>query len=423
MTFGFASATVPRESTTPLERRLSRAVAVALLVLLGSTVLQSTVFLGVNRTILGSLGYDRVHLVAHAAIILIAVACGPSRRRLVAFEVVFYWLAAYGAAVFASTVINVEPLTETRVLQALLIPITVLSLGVALPAILTIDDYDLLFRGVIAIFIFSAVVSLGLVITHRSSLLGHPLVVQPDHRGGSLGAAGLFTHRNTIGSFLQFVPVLILAVAARSGSGIEPGRHGVMWWIWMAALALVLVHLVLTFSRSSQIVVVLSLLPLLVRIGRARSTVAYAGAAVLILVLIVGVVRIPEFAGYVSLGLSLRGREFVWKDVLVRTAERPILGFGLLNAKFREHTPHNAFLAQLAYFGGVGLTLFVGLLVTFGVVVWRRQRARRDLSSWMLFAVVVAALLQGFVEYVLTFPVFFANSMFWILAGLLARSR
>lgn len=424
MTSGFGSATLSRESATPLERRISRAVAVALLILLASTVLHSTVFLGVNLALVGGpVGYDRLHLAVHATVVLIALGYAPFRRRLADYEAVSYWLLAYGAVVVASTLINVEPLTESRMIEALLVPTTILSLAVALPAILALDDYDLLFGGVIAIFVVSAIVSLGLVVTHRSSLFGHPLMVQPDHRGGSLGAAGLYGHRNTIGSFLQFMPVMVIAVATRSGRSARDGRRGVMWWIWLAALALVLVHLALTFSRSSQIVAALSFLPLIGWAVRARPSIAYAVAAGLVACLIVAVARVPEFARYLALGVSLLGREVVWKDVLVRAADGPILGFGLLNAEFHGQTPHNAFLAQIAYFGGLGLTLFIGLLVAFGRLVWRRQRERPDPASSLLFALVVAVLLQGLVEYIVTFPIFFANSMFWIVVGLLARER
>jgi hypothetical protein len=35
--------------------------------------------------------------------------------------------------------------------------------------------------------------------------------------------------------------------------------------------------------------------------------------------------------------------------------------------------------------------------------------------------VVCGALLQGLAEYIVTFPVFFSNSMFWICLGLAAR--
>lgn len=250
------------------ERCIARLTAIALLALLVLQVVQSTIFYRVNAALFGATGFERLHLAVYAAIILISVAVPAFRRALRRFRTVWLMTVAYGAVVVASTALNVHPLTGTRIIQALLIPLTILSLGASLPAILDLDDYDVLFRGVIVLFVSSAIASLWLVVTGWTSVLGRHVQVPADGRGGRLSASGLFSHRNAIGSFLEYVPALICYLATRSGAGMRLPRPAIRRSIYGVTLILILTHLVLTFSRSSQMVAALSLLPFLPSVDR-----------------------------------------------------------------------------------------------------------------------------------------------------------
>jgi lipopolysaccharide cholinephosphotransferase len=143
--------------------------------------------------------------------------------------------------------------------------------------------------------------------------------------------------------------------------------------------------------------------------------------------IVVLIATVPELREYAGLGVHLSGRPRIWEGVVRLGAERPLFGHGLLNMELRrltiDQTPHSLYLAQFAYFGVIGLALFLVLLAAFGHLVLDNLREGPDLPSLTLAALLAAVLVKGLVEYQVTRPVFFTNSMFWICLGLLAGNR
>jgi O-antigen ligase len=243
-------------------------------------------------------------------------------------------------------------------------------------------------------------------------------LLRVDQRGGSLAAAGLFSHRNTIGAFLEVGPALVVYLMARGSRALVRA-----YWV---ALALIGTHLMLTFSRSSQIVALISLTPLLIPARRrVRIAVAVVAGAIAVVALVVAVV--PEFRAYAALGASLTRRQDIWRFMLQQAPEHPWFGVGLQNINYLAHGvrygPHNLYLAQLVYFGAVGLALFIVLLATLGRAIASTIRLERDWRPRLIVMLLAGVLLQGGVEYMVTAPVFFLNSIFWICAGFASRPR
>jgi O-antigen ligase len=387
---------------------------------------ERTIFREIVYDWLGEAGFLRLNAWGYVAILLLTIAIPACRLRLQRFRSVWLVTVAYGATIVVSTALNVQGATEARHLEAVLIPLTIASLGTCLPSIFDADDYELLFRGLIGLFAVSAIASLWLVVADRANVFGYPVQVPPDGRGGRLSASGLFVQRNTIGSFLQYIPALIVYLLWYRPTGSQPHPPArLRTWLDIGALVLISAHLLLTFSRSAHIVALLSLLPLLVGLWRTRARDAYAVAALVLAGVALALAAVPEFRDYARLGLMPRGRRSIWLGVLRQAVEQPFFGFGLLNLEFRApartHTPHSAYLAQFAFFGIVGLALFLGVVAAFGRLVLQNLRSGDGRRPWPIVMVVCGALLQGLAEYIVTFPVFFSNSMFWICLGLAAR--
>jgi low affinity Fe/Cu permease len=121
---------------TFFERHVTRVVAAVVLLLLIVTVLQNTIFADFTTPLTGPARLHAGHLAIHLGVMMIAVLVPAFRRRLIDFGTTSLVTAAYGTVVVVSTLINVEPMTKVRVIQSLLVPATILSLGIALPAIL-----------------------------------------------------------------------------------------------------------------------------------------------------------------------------------------------------------------------------------------------------------------------------------------------
>ena len=110
----------------------------------------------------------------------------------------------------------------------------------------------------------------------------------------------------------------------------------------------------------------------------------------------------------------------IWRDLLPKITERPVLGFGLLNVtvkgRYAGETPHNAYLAQLLYYGSVGFVAFMMMLVGFGHRVYSSVVGLRGRpEAWVLTGLLVGVAGQGMVEYIITVPLSFSNSLFWLI--------
>jgi O-antigen ligase len=395
-------------------------VLVLLVWLLGSLLLASSVFSDVNDWLIGVRGFYVLHVLGHLTIIGAAFSLPSARRQILGQRAILISVIGYGALVAASTEFNTTGTVPFRLVQAVLIPTTIVSLAICLPSIFSPSGYRTLFRIVIVILSVSSVASLVLMAVGADHVLGRELSHWGAYRGGRFAASGLFVNPNALGSLLEFFPAIIvyLIYAER--------RHVVAHAV---AFALIAVHLVLTFSRSAMGVAIVSLLPLAPGVVRRRRRLAYALAAVALVVLVV-VWRMDSW--YLDLDLALRSRNRIWSLTLARVQEKPLLGFGLLNVTLPVNlnvnpggqTAHNLYLAQVLYFGWVGFVAFITMSVAFGRRVYA---SLADLAGSPGARVLTAALIgvawQGLLEYIITFPLFFTNSLFWIVLGMVANKK
>src|SRR5437016_5553443 len=218
-------------------------VLVLLVWLLGSLLLAGSIFSDVNDWLIGVRGFNFLHVLGHLTIIGVALSLPNARQQILGQRAVLISVMVYGALVAASTAFHTTGNAPSRLVEALLIPTTIVSLAVCLPSILSPLGYRTLFRIVIVILSVSSIASLVLVAVGADHVLGRELSHWGAWRGGRFAASGLFVNPNAIGSFLAFFPAIIVYLIC-----VER-RHVVAHAV---ALALIAVHLVLTFSRSAM---------------------------------------------------------------------------------------------------------------------------------------------------------------------------
>ena len=125
---------------------------------------------------------------------------------------------------------------------------------------------------------------------------------------------------------------------------------------------------------------------------------------------------------------ALNGRWFIWQDVWDKTADHRWIGAGFLGVEglgpggyqYGEvYDPHNAWLAQLVYFGIPGLAalgLLIGTMLVDGYRRYRRE-VRVAPQQALLLAAIAGVLVQNVFEYFLTDPVLFSNAFALLLVG------
>lgn len=377
-----------------------------------SLLLAGSIFGDVNTRLIGLQAYYLLHLLSHVSIIAVAFCLAEMRRKIIERKYLFGSVVMYGSLVVVSTAYQAVPVASIRLVESLLVPATILSLAVCLPRILRPAEYRVLFGILTVVLATLSIVSLSLVMTGSSHFLGRELMHWGDYRGGSLASSGLYGNPNTLGAYLAFFPAIIVFL-------MYTGKRYLL--LYVVAFTLVAGNLTLTFSRSSLGVAFVSLLPLVWVLARRRMRVAGALAGVLALVLVVGSAT-AEFRNYVARGLTLGERGVIWQALLPRVAERPALGFGLLNVSYTGETPHNVYLAQLLYYGCAGFLAFMTMFAAFGRRVYSSLvELQGRPEAWVLTALLVGAAGQGMVEYIITYPLFFSNSLFWLILGAVAN--
>jgi O-antigen ligase len=329
-------------------------------------------------------------------------------------------IVVYGAWVLGVTFWLTTPLTGIRRAEALLIPLNFLTFWLAVPGLLGGAEYLRLFRWLTALIATAAALAIGLGLAHATSFLGFPLAVIPEHRGEGLSLLGIFPHHNVAGTFLEFFPALLIYLFL----ALKPSRASHILLTVMGGL--IGINLMLCFSRSAQCVVALSLLPALGLVWRSRWRMhLFALGVAAVAVGLTGILRQPRLSEYVHLGWGLLGRDSYWRETWAQASLRPWTGYGLFNATTqRGQTPHNIFLSHLLYFGMPGLGLFVAVLAAAGRTAWVRLRGTGlGDPAWLLISLTAAVLLQGLIEYFISYPLFFANSLFLLISGFLLSGR
>lgn len=161
---------------------------------------------------------------------------------------------------------------------------------------------------------------------------------------------------------------------------------GARWWRWAAlALVPVLGHAVLlTYSRGAMLALVVASVWMWVRARNKRLVSLFYAAGLVLLVTTTSDQIAERFA---SIGSDNTNPRWVSWGVAVRMAnERPVLGFGLRNSNlftFRYgadeegRTIHSQYLQIAADSGWVGCGLYVALLLSVFLGLWRVRRAYR----------------------------------------------
>jgi hypothetical protein len=354
-------------------------------------------------------------------------------------------LAAYTVTVWLPPLTGgADALSAYRFVLTVSVPLGIAGFCLLAPAVLRRADTDLVFRTFLWVSVGFAVVSLTWVVLGQRTFFGIPLVSQPDDRGGSLAASGFFVQRNTIGSFLAVVIPAGTLVAIgdwRHGRGARGALSG-------AGVLVLLVWLVLTFSRSSQLAVAVAAgtaalvlawfgrpaAPVALRLQRLVKTFTLAGLAVVLLLAISAPWWLPVLAPDLGAAVNdaLHGRLRIWLDIWEKTADQRWIGTGLFEVQgvgpggvqYGEvYTPHNAFLAQLAFFGIPGLVAFVMLLLAMIHEGWIRRSSQLGIEDAIVLGAIAGILAQNAFEHILTNPVLFSNAFSLLLLGVWRAGR
>jgi O-antigen ligase len=365
------------------------------------------------------------------------VAGGPGRTRRLVYAGL---LAAYAVTVWLPPLVGEGPdaLTAYRFVLTLSVPLGIVGFSFLAPAVLRQTNLEVVVRWCLWVSVAFALVSLAWVALGEPTFFGIPLMRDPDDRGGSLAASGFFVQRNTIGSFLAVVipAATIVAIADRRRGRTTRAR------VTSLGVVVLVLWLLLTFSRSSQLAVavaagtaVMALAwfaqpasPAAVRAQRIARRLSVAGVALLLLVAVSAAWWLPAIAPSLAAGATeaLNGRLMIWQDIWQKTTDNRWIGTGLFEVqglgpggvRYGEvYTPHNAFLAQLAFFGIPGLVAFVLLLVAMLHEGWVRRARRLDAQDAVLLGALTGILVQNAFEHILSNPVLFSNAFSLLLFG------
>jgi hypothetical protein len=292
-----------------------------------------------------------------------------------------------------------------------LTPLAIFCFVWALPKCLTRRDFEVVFLGILSVFTAHALLTACLVATKTHFLLGRELYCatgRPQLYWGKAGAllTGLFASPNALGSYLILLPALAFSMAAR-------WRPSWRRRLLISSGALLVVNLLLLMSRAASLTAMSAL---------ALAGVSGKGLNAWLRCLALGTIVLALFgAGYALFNWrhdnSTCLRALIWQGFLDALLENPF-GSGWNGVAVFNQNPHNCLLANLVYFGVVGAVLLLTLLT----VLMRRaaNACREDPASLVLVLSLGSMLLiHASVEYVITYPLLFSNSVFWLLVGYL----
>lgn len=346
-------------------------------------------------------------------------------------------LGLYAIIVFLTSSASIKDLSYFS--QIVLVPLTIFSLTFCAPIMMRRRGYIIFFATSSLLVIFHTLLTITLMIIGTRSVWHHNILNGSGREKYFLGLTlphteGLFDNANAIGSFLMYFPGVILSWA----NLMEPKRRAPLY----VAFAIVFLGLFLTFSRGAEITALAALIiPALVL---ARKAPARGIVTTTLLLVLIGSILSPmlepparvEAGERLATGTAeyqkqsranearepLAERTKIWSDLLMETkSEQVITGVGLQNKTWRGLSPHNFYLANFIYFGIGGLALILLLLAIFArriTYIVRSQPALLPVAGTVLSVVLI----HGQFEYVLTHPLYFSNSLFWLLIGSLAYS-
>ena len=326
----------------------------------------------------------------------------------------FQWIlltliGLYGASVFAPTFANQS--FSMCTMEACLAPLIIFCFAWVLPMALSRKMFEAIFIGFISLFALHSIFTLVLVATGIHSLMGQDLYCstgRPFLLWSDRGAlvTGIFSNPNGLSSYLLLLPAIALTICA----GLRAGaRRNLL----VGSASLILAHICFLLSRA----VTLSTITALAVTGVLERGLPkwLRGLSWLTL--------IAEIACALYIVLNWRHdnsiclRSFIWGGFLDAVVSNPF-GSGWNGVVVSNQNPHNAVLANLVYFGVAGALLFIAIVTLLAYRGARMNAAQRH-SSLLLLTLLSMFLIHASVEYVLTYPSLFSNSLFWLALGYL----
>lgn len=358
-----------------------------------------------------SLSHEQV-VYAHIVLLSVASLAAVCRPRISVERKDWMLLAImvlYGLSVLVPTA-STHSMSLCTV-EVCLTPLTIFCFAWALPGTLVRKDLEVVFLVILSVFTAHALLTAGLVATETHSVWGQELSCgtgRPQLYWGKRGAllTGLFVSPNALASYLILLPALAYSMAAR-------WRRTWRRTLLISCGTLLLLHLLLLMSRASSLTTLVALAVAGVSSKLLRPSLRLAALGAMLIALFCACYALFDWRYDNSMCL----RSFIWQGFLDAILENPF-GSGWNGAAVFNQNPHSCLLANLVYFGVVGTVLLSALLI----VLMRRgaQACRGDRASIALFLSIASMLLiHGSVEYVITYPLLFSNSMFWLVLGYL----
>lgn len=229
---------------------------------------------------------------------------------------------------------------------------------------------------------------------------------------------GWFTNPNCLASYVMAVPAIAVFLSRPSITRTKALRV-----LALGICAVSSISLVLTFSRAAILTVLLGMIPLAVSFLKKRR-VSRAVSVVVVSTLIAGLFLLQMRFTTLINPFSLTGRSDLWMQAAESLKHLPIFGYGPL-LRLSGETPHNVFLANLIFYGVPGLSAFLALIGSSLFFAFRVVRKNHDYGHLALFGFVISYVCAySQIEYVLTCPYSFSNSVALLTIGfLVSQSR
>lgn len=317
--------------------------------------------------------------------------------------------------------------------RVVLIPLTILSLTFCAPMLLNRSFYRWVFFALAGLFALHTLFVVFCMLTDTTSVFGRSLVQGPGREKDLFGLIlpktdGLYSNSNTLGSFLMYLPAVLLSEAMIAGRFLSSAAT--------LLLSMVSLGLLGSFSRGAQLTVLLGGLFPAVQLSKRSRVLSIVISIFLVALMVITMQPSVNCSSQSHLsnvrtssgeGRSLAdsditsGRFDLWRKAMADIGRSPVLGTGYCPDDSGTESPHNFLLANLLYFGCLGTIALVSMLALLCKSILQRIRTG-EYPELVPVAGVLAAiiLIHGQLEYVLTYPLFFSNSMFWFLLGYVA---
>lgn len=315
--------------------------------------------------------------------------------------------------------------------QVILVPAGIYSLTVCAPKLMKSKDYHFVFCALTLVLVLHSLLTFAFMVLGTHKFLGQNVADGAGRTKYFFGmhfphTDGLYANANAIGSFLMYFPGLLVAQLAFC-------RAGLSRWLCSTSLIIITAALALTFSRGPQLSVLLALaFPAL---ALRKHAPVKSILSCFILALLAGIIISPALSPaqvenkslsrfFTSSGGESHYREAheplvergkIWREMLSETGQS-WLGVGLMKKSYSGLSPHNFLLANYVYYGFCGLLSLILLLCFVAIKMVKRVRQYPRLLP-LAGTLLAIAILHGQFEYVLTHPLYFSNSMFWLLVG------